>query len=344
MVTGGPHTLALRLDSAGDVLLAGPALRALAETSGRLTLMVSSRGRDVACLLPGVDDVMTWDAPWILTEAPQVTAGDVDRFIGAIRSAQVDRAVIFTSYHQSALPTALLLRLAGVAHISAMSEDYPGALLDVRHPRADDSHEVEAMLSLARAAGGSLAPRDAGKLALREPLAALPRGWEHLARGGYVVLHPGTSVPARAWPAGRWRQLSEMLRDRGTSVIVTGSPDERHLTARVAADGLVDLAGRTTWAQLATVFAHADAVVVANTGPAHLAAAVGTPIVSLFAPTVPAQQWAPYGVPVTVLGDPTAACRDSRATRCSIPGHPCLASVTAAQVVAALSSLQRAAA
>ena len=68
----------------------------------------------------------------------------------------------------------------------------------------------------------------------------------------------------------------------------------------------------------------ADVVVAPNTGPAHLAAAVGTPVVSLFAPVVPAEAWAPHGVPVVLLGDQDAACRDTRARECPLPGHPCL--------------------
>jgi ADP-heptose:LPS heptosyltransferase len=80
-------------------------------------------------------------------------------------------------------------------------------------------------------------------------------------------------------------------------------------------------------------------VVVGNTGPAHLAAAVGTPVVSLFAPTVPLERWAPYGVPIVVLGDQDAPCRLSRARVCPVDGHPCLASVSADDVVAAVEKL-----
>ncbi|WP_459988292.1 glycosyltransferase family 9 protein, partial [Mycobacterium avium] len=72
-------------------------------------------------------------------------------------------------------------------------------------------------------------------------------------------------------------------------------------TAAVAGDVAVDLGGRTSFAELAAVFATARVVVVPNTGPAHLAAAVGTPVVSLFAPVVPAGQWRPYGRRVRVL-------------------------------------------
>jgi ADP-heptose:LPS heptosyltransferase len=76
--------------------------------------------------------------------------------------------------------------------------------------------------------------------------------------------------------------------------------------------------------------------VVANTGPAHLAAAVGTPVVSLFAPVVPAVRWAPYGVPRVLLGDQQAACRGTRARTCPVAGHPCLSAVTTADILTAL--------
>jgi ADP-heptose:LPS heptosyltransferase len=91
--------------------------------------------------------------------------------------------------------------------------------------------------------------------------------------------------------------------------------------------------------ELAGVLAVAGAVVVGNTGPAHLAAAVGAPIVSLFAPTVPAVRWAPYAERLVLLGDQGAACRDSRATTCPVAGHPCLSSVAPEEVVAAVAAL-----
>jgi ADP-heptose:LPS heptosyltransferase len=90
---------------------------------------------------------------------------------------------------------------------------------------------------------------------------------------------------------------------------------------------------------LAAVLDGACVVVAGNTGPAHLAAAVGTPVVSLFAPVVPAARWAPYGVPTVLLGDQHAPCRDSRARHCPVPGHPCLSGVDPTDVVAAVGSL-----
>jgi len=79
--------------------------------------------------------------------------------------------------------------------------------------------------------------------------------------------------------------------------------------------------------------------VVGNTGPAHLAAAVGTPVVSLFAPVVPAARWRPWKVPHLLLGDQGAACAGSRARICPVPGHPCLDGVQVDEVVAAVDRL-----
>ncbi|NED71484.1 glycosyltransferase family 9 protein, partial [Streptomyces sp. SID9944] len=84
------------------------------------------------------------------------------------------------------------------------------------------------------------------------------------------------------------------------------------------------------------------AVVTGNTGPAHLAAAVGAPVVSLFAPVVPAERWRPWGVPYVLLGDQDAPCAGSRARTCPVPGHPCLESVTAHDVRAAVEKVMQA--
>ncbi len=124
-------------------------------------------------------------------------------------------------------------------------------------------------------------------------------------------------------------EVTAALTAAGYRVVVTGGPTEVELTSAVAGpSAALDLGGRTRLDELAAVLASASVVVVGNTGPAHLAAAVGTPVVSLFAPTVPAERWAPYRVPCVLLGDQHAVCRDTRVTRCPFPGHPCLTSVT----------------
>ncbi|MGY1786757.1 glycosyltransferase family 9 protein [Geodermatophilus sp. SYSU D00698] len=326
--------LVARLDNAGDVLLQGPLVRAVAASAERVVFLAGPAGAEAAALLPGVDEVWTWACPWILGDPPPVDAADLAALTDRVRALAPDEAVVSTSFHQSPLPLALLLRAAGVPRISATSVDYPGSLLDVRHRVGQDDEvdlpEPERALSLARAAGFDLPDGDDGRLAVRRPLPAV--GHEP----GYVVLHPGASVPARAWPAERCAEAVEALADAGRRVLVTGGPGERALTAAVAGTRGTDLGGATSLPEMAALLDGAAAVVVGNTGPAHLAAAVGTPVVSLFSPVVPAVRWAPYGVPTVLLGDQDAPCRDTRARVCPVPGHPCLSSVSAADVVAAV--------
>ena len=336
----GPHVLVARLDSLGDVLLAGPAVRAVAAAAGRVAFLASPRGEAAAALLPGVDEVVCTPAPWIDPEPGPVERADMLALVERLAALRVDQAVILTSFHQSALPLALLLRMAGVPTIAAVSEDYPGSLLDVRHRVPDDIHEVERALSTAATLGYVLPPGDSGRLAVRlAPSAQRPA----TAGGGpYVVVHPGASVPARAWAPERHAAFVDALVRTGRTVVVTGAAHERALTARVAGPpraGVVDWGGRGDFAALAGVLAGADVVVTGNTGPAHLAAAVGTPVVSLFAPTVPAARWRPWGVPTVLLGDQRIACAGCRARRCPVEGHPCLSSVLVTDVVAAVDAL-----
>jgi len=344
------HVLVVRADSAGDVLLTGPAIRAVAAGAERVTLLCGPRGRAAAELLPGVDHIVEHPLPWIDPLPTPLQKSEVDDLVARLAAVGADEALVFTSFHQSALPLALVLRMAGVRRISAISDDYPGSLLDLRHRAPLGLPETERALSLAAAAGFALPPGDDGRLRLTNVAtdvsaiiagAASGRASGAASNGEYVVVHPGASVPARACPPQRCGEIVTALASAGRRVLVTGGPDERELTASVAGRSGVDLGGRTDLGQLASVIAGARCAVVANTGPAHLAAAVGTPVVSLFAPTVPFGQWGPYRVPWVRLGDAAAACRNTRATSCPVSGHPCLSTVDPSEVVAAVATLDR---
>ncbi|MGS2645112.1 glycosyltransferase family 9 protein [Streptosporangium sp. LJ11] len=330
--------LIARPDNAGDVLLAGPAIRAVAEGAREVVLMVGPHGRAAGELLPGVSRVVEWRTPWIDPEPSPMTGAHALRLLRILRRTAPEQALILTSFHQSPLPLALLLKLAGTPRIAAICGDHAGSLLDLRHivDETVDVPEAERMLDLVRAAGFDLPRGDGGALAVRRPL---PEAGRLTGPPGYVVVHPGVSVQARAWPAESWARAVRDLVRADRRVVVTGGRAERALTAKVAGTHARDLGGRTSFAQLAAVLAGACAVVVANTGPAHLAAAVGTPVVSLFAPVVPAARWAPYGVPTVLLGDQQALCRGSRARECPVPDHPCLSSVDSERVVEAVDRL-----
>ena len=331
------HVLVARQDSMGDVLLAGPAVRAVAAEAGRVTLLCGPRGRAAAELLPEVDEVVVAHAGWIDAEPRRVTREVVDELVDRLGDLEIDQALVLTSFHQSPLPLALMLRMAGVPTIAAVSVDYPGSLLDIRHRVDDDIHEVERGLSLAATLGYRLAEGDDGGLRVRLGGADVPD-----LEGRYVVVHPGASVPARAWAPERHAALVDALVEGGRRVVVTGDSSERPLTSLVAGPGrpgVVDLGGRVDLAGLARVLGQAEVVVVGNTGPAHLAAAVGTPVVSLFSPVVPAVRWRPWGVAHELLGDQGAACAGSRARVCPVAGHPCLDGVSVGEVVAAVDRL-----
>jgi ADP-heptose:LPS heptosyltransferase len=324
--------LITRMDNDGDVLLAGPAVRAVAATD-RVVLLVAPSGEQAARLLPGVHDVLVWPCPWTGFDPPAVDRAGVNTLIDALRLAHLGAALVLTSYHQSPLPMALVLRMAGIGWIGADSEDYPGSLLDLRH-RRQPGHEVERGLALAAAAGYELPTTDDGRLAIRNSvLKPSP------PQQPYVVVHPGASVPARAGVPEQLRTFVAALAADGHRVVVTGSAAERALTKKVAGSNGTDLGGKTNYRELAGLLSAASCVVVGNTGPAHLAAAVGTPVVSLFAPVVSADQWAPWKVPSVLLGDQQASCRGSRARVCPLPGHPCLSDVTPDEVVVAVRKL-----
>lgn len=327
------HVLVANGNGAGDVLLTGPAVRAVAHGAHTVTYLASPRGRPAAELLPGVDRVLEYEAPWGDTDPPPVTTAAIYTLIGRLRALSLDAALIFTAPHQSPLPLALVLRMAGIARIAGCSDADAGSLLDIRQRGDEEVPEQIRALSLAVAAGYSPIGH---RLRIRDDL---PDVSEITGGPGYIVVHPGAAAPARRMSPERSRAIVAALARAGHRVVVTGGPEEVELTAAAAGDAAVDLGGATDFAQLAAVLRGARVVVTPNTGPAQLAAASQIPIVSLFAPVVSAKRWAPYGVPRVVLGDQSAPCAGTMATVCPVSGHPCLESITEAAVVDAVDRL-----
>lgn len=330
------------MDSMGDVLMAGPAIRAVAARPGtEVWLLAGPRGEAAARLLPGIAQVRVIGAPWITAVDRPIDAGLVAEVDELVRECRPDEVIVLTALHQSPLPIALLLKLAGAQRITGASVQASAGLLDTRlvpgEDIPEDIPEPERNLRIVAAVGYSLPDGDDGALAvlpIPDPpavLATLPPG--------YLVVHPGAQVPAREYPAQQYAAAVERLTSLGHPVVVTGGRHEQALTAQVAGAGGIDLGGRLDLRGMVAVIGGARLMVVGNTGPAHLAAAVGVPIVSLFSAVVPAVRWAPYGVPVELLGDQNAACRGTRAQLCPVPGHPCLTRVAPEEVVEATQRL-----
>lgn len=342
MLSASPRrVLVARLDNLGDVLLSGPAVRAVAASGAEVVYLCGPQGRPAAAALPGVTRVVTARAPWIDASPRPATRTSMDHLVEVLAGCRADEAVIFTSFHQSPLPLALLMRMAGIDRIAAISPDYPGSLLDVRHQVPDDIHEVQRALSLAGAAGYYLPAGDEGRLQVNT---AHARPLPFRLPDGYVVVHAGASVPARTWPQRRFAGLVGALTGAGHDVVLTGGPDEVALTARLARaaaepGAVTDLAGRTDFPAAATVIGGAGVVVCGNTGPAHLAAAVGTPVVSIYAPTVPSRRWQPWMTPHILLGRQDIGCAGCRARVCPVAGHPCISDIPTETVVEAAETL-----
>jgi ADP-heptose:LPS heptosyltransferase len=307
----GVKALVARPGGFGGVLLAGPAVRAVATRAGRVTMLCDPEGAPAARLLPHVDDVVVWDAhaPGDSTGPPPAgpadadVAGSTDSVVRRLREESYDVALVLTPGRHSPLPTARLLRTARVGRIGATDDGTgdpgdAGGLLDVRRSRRPGRHEAEAALDAAAAMGFGLRTGDDGRLrVLPAPDTATLTG-----NGPYVVVHPGAGDPSRVWDAGHCAEAVARLADAGHRVVVTGGPGETALTRRVSGATAVDLGGRTTPRTLAGVLRDADAVVTAAAGPAHLAAAVGTPVVARSAPP---EGRSPYRVPAVILGDRT---------------------------------------
>lgn len=344
---GAGNVLCVRLDGMGDVLMTGPALRALKEScpGRRITLLTSRGGARAARLLPEVDAVVAYAAPW-MKGATEGAACDL-ALLDALRKMRPDGAVIFTVYSQSPLPAALFCYLADIPLRLARCRENPYHLLTHHvpetEPEAGVRHEVERQLDLVAAIGCrtaddrlrvalSEAQRAGARRRLREAGIDLERPW--------LAVHPGATAPSRRYSPGSYAAaLARLVREEGLQVLLTGSAGEAPLLAeveRLAGTPLPRLAEDFDLGVLAAIVELAPALLTNNTGPAHLAAATGTPVVDLYALTNP--QHAPWRVPSRVLSR-DVPCRWCYRSVCPEGHHNCLALVSPDEVVEAVLGL-----
>lgn len=345
------RVLCVRLDSVGDVLMTTPAIRAVRESrpGRRVTLLTSPAGAEAARLVPEIDDVAVYEAPWMKATPPRADGAADRATVDRLRSRRFDAAIIFTVYSQSPLPAALLCRLADIPLRLAYCRENPYQLLTDWVPEPEPErfirHEVRRHLDLAARAGYVTADE---RLSLRVPERARRRAAGLLADLGlnperpWAVVHPGATAPARRYPPESYAKAARLLAEgAGWQIVVTGGRGEEDLVEAVRA-GMgapsVSLAGRLSLAELAAVIALAPVLITNNTGPAHVAAAVGTPVVDLYALTNP--QHMPWSVSSRVLSH-DVPCRYCYKSVCPEGHHRCLRLVTPEQVAAAALDLFR---
>lgn len=342
------HMLCVRLDAAGDVLMSEPALRALASSvpGRRLTLLTSRSGREAGRLIPFLDEILVYDAPW-MKSAPAAASSAADRAVlDHIRARRFDAAVIFTVYTQSPLPAALFCHLADIPLRAAHCRENPYHLLTewVRESEPDvrRRHEVRRQLDLV-AAVGSRVEDDRLSIAIG---AAAFRTVERLLSTvidptkRWIVMHPGASAASRRYPVDSFAAAAaQLVRGFRCQIVWTGSREEIGLIDEVQhamAERSCSLAGRLSFEELAALIARAPLLVSNNTSAVHLASAVSTPVVDLYALTNP--QHTPWRVPSRVLFE-DVPCRFCYKSVCPEGHHRCLAGVPPEAVVAAVIDL-----
>src|SRR5438874_3468964 len=303
--------LAIRLDNLGDVLVTTPALHAIKASlpAIELSLLTSPVGAQVARLNPDIDEVIVYEAPWMdpWHRLPQNSKRE-QQMIAMIKEQQFDGAIIFTSYHQSSLPAAYLCYHADIPLRLAASIDGPGSLLTTRHKHPERMmHEVERGLDLVNAIGLSTNALD---LVLKVPIMARQSVYEFLSvqnvdpHRPLLVIHPGCSMPARTYPYDMYSRVLDLVIERlEATVVVTGTQDERalveHMLDKVQEHNrraTIACAGTLPFPDFCALIEAANLMITNNTGPMHIAAAVKTPVVALFALTNPPEQWGPWCV------------------------------------------------
>jgi heptosyltransferase-2 len=276
----------------GDVVMATPALRAL---------RTALRGSFIGALIrPGMDQLLAGSD--LVDELHVERSSGVfgPKFIAAkLRPRRYDAALLLTN----SFSTALITRIAGIPRRIGYDRDARGLLLSerLRAPvRADGSFAaipaVRYYLDAARAVVGASMPEGSGLMELATTPEEEASADRILAAAGvrqgerYVVLNPGGNNVAKRWPAERFGALADHLAaTHGVRVVVNGSPAEGEVLAAVAAAAKVPIADVSTHGitigALKAIVRRAALMVTNDTGPRHIAAAFGVPLVSMFGPT-----------------------------------------------------------
>jgi lipopolysaccharide heptosyltransferase II len=306
----GLRILCVRLDNLGDVLMTTPAFRAIKTTwpACSLTLLTSSVGAAIAEFIPEVDQVIPFDVPWVAGQPnqPEMVLDLANR----LGQQQFDAAIIFTVQSQNPLPAAMLCYMAGIPRVLGYCRENPYQLMTDWVPDPEvlvaTRHEVIRQLELVQQIG---CYTDDKHLSFRLSIADRQQARQQATTAGldlhrpWLVLHPGVSEAKRRYPAEQFVQaVSHLIRDFDYQIVLTGSEGERPLTQAISnqlSGQALDLAGQLTIGQLAGLLAEAPLLIANNTGPVHIAAAIGTPVVVLYAKTNP--QHTPWQVPNRVL-------------------------------------------
>ena len=340
------RVLCFRLERIGDLLMTLPALAELraALPDATIDLAAGSWNRAIASAIPTVSRVEILDAAWLARAHEGAGTLALRRQAAAWAGRRYDLAINF----EPDIRSNIALAATGAARTAGFASGGGGAFLDLALDYDTSAHTADNAVRLVRRAldlpdgplpAAALAIPDAAREAAARRLAALggaPRIGVHVS-GGRAV---------KQWPESRFRDVARQLAvERGAAVVLTGSDADRAQVAPVKdalpPDRVLDLSG----ADLMTVAAvqqQLDVFVTGDTGPMHLAHAVGTPIVAVFGPSDPAR-YAPRGLRdrVVRVDLPCSPCNRIRRPPARCTGHTpdCLTGVETAAVLAAIDAV-----
>ena len=321
----------LNLTRLGDLLQTSPTIAGLKamDPSAEVTVCVDRNFAEVCRGLPGVDRV--WEIEldrlgrFVLGNDLRGAYREVDALVTALRAERFDVAINYSSSRMSAV----LMRLIGVADTRGWTMTADGhRLITHRWSRLFSASALtrrQAPFNLVdyykRVAGVTAGPRRllfTVSAAARERAATLLTGAGH-GTEPLVALQLGASRDVRRWPARSFVALArELDRSLGARVVLCGGHGERAVAGEVAAalgGRAIDACGRTSIAELGALLERADVLVTSDTGPMHMAVAVGTPVVALF-----------FGPALPVDTGPYAA--DQVCLHADVPCAPCDHNVT----------------
>ncbi|MFQ5344004.1 MAG: glycosyltransferase family 9 protein, partial [Anaerolineae bacterium] len=312
--TGRPRParlLLIRPDHIGDLLFTTPALQLLRETfpTAETTALVGPWAATVVERNPNVDIVLKCSFPWF-DRRPKPSPWHPYRVLlreaRRLRRYDFDTVLILRFDHWWG---ALLSALAGIpvriGYATPETRPFLTTAIDYTPDRHAVSHNLALVEALAQTAG-RVVPNIERRL--RFDLTPGERAFarQFLAHHGIgsneivVGLHPGAGDPSKLWPARRWAAVADRLAEAlGARIVITGSPAERDLAGTIAGymrTMPLIAAGETTLGQAAALLNRCRLVIGADTGPMHLAVALGVPTVHLYGPFDPAL-FGPWGSP-----------------------------------------------
>ncbi|MBO9595993.1 MAG: glycosyltransferase family 9 protein [Niabella sp.] len=312
--------LCIRPDNMGDVLMSTPAMRALKETfNASITLLTSEQGGAIASFIPVVDEVLFFNAPWVQHSGTEAAVSEIAERLSA---GGFDMAVIFTVSSQNPLPSAMLAYMAGIPIRVAYCRENPYRLLthwipDPEPLRCMHKHQVQRDLELVQSVGAYTQDL---QLQLEPAIEAGPSLTRKLIKeglspdGNWCLLHPGTRDLRRKLPVHTWVDMGLALRRKlRMPLLLTGSAEDaaevREMQQRIGA-GCYALAGKLQLGEFIHLVSRSALLISINSLPLHVAAAVQTPVVALYAKTNP--QHLPWMVPSATLFFDVGADQRSR--------------------------------